>query len=544
MNTEQDTVLPTAVTEDEESIGPSSYSYEQQDAIKEEDDDVSYASSSASSSSSYSFDEADTFPAVLPPPPMTTETDGPIRFSSPNLNTTIANTTPINNTIRNSTPTDRSNASPLTGYRPRSNPRTRTPMRSNCAVSPAVNRSTVHNDTSDNDADTANRRSNGRSSTRVQVGLGAGLAVGTILQEDRFMDSFHRRQRLGNTFTDTNKNTYNNKSDKQNPSHRKQRRWDNDKFVGITSDLTHENTNKGIQIAKLYADAQQDYHKWINPLQRYPVYKSQFEILTSGNCLGREVEDEKGVVNVVEGKQPIYSQERISNARERFLRGEIAVDNNHCNNHTKRDLKSFRDGKSMLRKMEKRLRRVVERACRNSDFSKEVLIEFEWVLSKFLLHDTEEKDRNDDEEEDKEQTKSVLDQVLIRKPLLTRTKSTNRNNNKMLRFLFRQSSDDDENNNNNATMQPNPSFNRLLLHALCQFHGLESTSSTTANGRRLLTVTGKFMGDGIRLVDFLNVDEEEEEKDDIMESLINAKTVESSMSSASILKPLSTLTVS
>ena len=55
-------------------------------------------------------------------------------------------------------------------------------------------------------------------------------------------------------------------------------------------------------------------------------------------CLGREVEDEKGVVNVVEGKHPVYSKERITNTWERFLRGEIVVDNSsNRNNHTKRD---------------------------------------------------------------------------------------------------------------------------------------------------------------------------------------------------------------
>ena len=75
--------------------------------------------------------------------------------------------------------------------RPRSNPRVRTPMRNISAVPlGTVNRSTIVDNGNDDD-DAGARVSNissaaaGRSATgvRTQLGLGAGLAVGTVLRE-------------------------------------------------------------------------------------------------------------------------------------------------------------------------------------------------------------------------------------------------------------------------------------------------------------------------------------------------------------------------
>ncbi|KAI2492342.1 hypothetical protein MHU86_22209 [Fragilaria crotonensis] len=88
-------------------------------------------------------------------------------------------------------------------------------------------------------------------------------------------------------------------------------------------------------------------------------------------------------------------------------------------------------------------------------------------------------------------------------------------------------------------------FHRLLLHAICQFHGLHATSTTTTNTTmtntntgtgttaaaqssdlvtgakeaRLLTVTGKRMlGPDIRITDFLNLDVEVKSSERAMHS--------------------------
>jgi hypothetical protein len=55
-------------------------------------------------------------------------------------------------------------------------------------------------------------------------------------------------------------------------------------------------------------------------------------------------------------------------------------------------------------------------------------------------------------------------------------------------------------------------FHRLLLHGLCQFHGLAAASSTMnvvvhgnneAKKARVLTATGMLYGSDVRLVDFI-----------------------------------------
>ena len=49
-------------------------------------------------------------------------------------------------------------------------------------------------------------------------------------------------------------------------------------------------------------------------------------------------------------------------------------------------------------------------------------------------------------------------------------------------------------------------FNRLLLHAVCQFHGLDTESNTTAKGYRMLIVTGLCKGCHLKFLDYVPFD--------------------------------------
>jgi len=385
--------------------------------------------------------------------------------------------------------------------RPRSNPRVRTPMRNISAVPlGTVNRSTiVDNGNDDDDAGASARVSNissaaaGRSATgvRTQLGLGAGLAVGTVLREGD-MALLHQ-QRINR---ERNKLAGNNgfNSDKQGPSHRKLRRWNNDKFVGIASEISNANpTARGTQIAKIFAEADMDRSKYTMPNSAME-HNSYFTTLLKSN--GNVKRD---------GAGREFDAKHVDKVRERFLRGDVSNANENemtegaRNRMRRREDDTFSDGARMVKvKVQERLLNVVRRACQSSEFSRDVLSAFEKQLVKHLSGNESSHERGCASEE----SESVLEEVLMQRPMVTR-KSSSVLSPKLnsagvksvtIRFLF-----DNESNNG--------AFNRLLLHGVSQFHGLDTSSSTTSKGHRLLTVTGVCKGCQFQLLDFLDLGE-------------------------------------
>jgi hypothetical protein len=116
------------------------------------------------------------------------------------------------------------------------------------------------------------------------VGLGAGLAIGTILHPESTASHLNPNH---HSFRLTALREEKNKSDKQNPGQRKQRRWDNDKFVGIASEISQCNSTKGpekgtrgMKIANLYAQAEMEKAKYMLP--NYPNnYRTIFGTLAT-----------------------------------------------------------------------------------------------------------------------------------------------------------------------------------------------------------------------------------------------------------------------
>jgi len=354
--------------------------------------------------------------------------------------------------------------------RPRSNPRVRTPMRNVSPFLGTVNRSTVTNDDDGlGDGVRANgvEDTNGTGTSSVaQLTLGAGRAVGTVFREEDL--ALLRQQKTKSQRTAATK--HGSLSDKQGPSHRKLRRWNNDKLVGIASEISRANpTARGTKIANIYTEADLDRNRYVMPHDP-PEYRSHFTTL-----LGT-------------GEEEGHDSEHINAVRRRFLRGDTSDPNREMTDGARDRLRRkeediFNDGSRMVRvKVPERLLNVVRRACQSSPFSRNVLSVFERKLVRHLSADVNHITSKDDPE-------SILEEVLVQKLMVTRkARSTT------LRFLF-------ENENHGA-------FNRILLHGVSHFHGLHTSSTTTSRGHRLLTVTGACRGCRFKLVDFLDLTEE------------------------------------
>jgi phosphosulfolactate phosphohydrolase-like enzyme len=134
------------------------------------------------------------------------------------------------------------------------------------------------------------------------------------------------------------------------------------------------------------------------------------------------------------------------------------------------------NGDDMLHRIDPRLRRLVVRACHNSYAAAKVVELFESFIVQSFTNDK----------------KSTLltdcwwSDLLLECPTLTHRRDSRRST---AQFFF------------HPTL-PTGGFHRLLLHAVCQFHGLNVVSRTeenyeciwgngeTTNGTRVLTATG------------------------------------------------------
>lgn len=123
--------------------------------------------------------------------------------------------------------------------RPRSDPRSRTPMRYESPLEADALRRSSRSPPGDDDGDGEQRQQ--QPSQRVTIRTLAGSAVGTVarIREHRPV-------------------TPNRKSHKQGPSHRKIRRWNNDKFSGLASELQQASRNSAA--ADVLLQAQSEAH--------------------------------------------------------------------------------------------------------------------------------------------------------------------------------------------------------------------------------------------------------------------------------------------
>lgn len=576
-------------TSDSESDSDDSSSVSSSDTASEGEDSVLIVTTTGPSSrptsraSTRRVSDADTLLLSSPPPSTPLAGDTPVRlrltpsstprFATPNP-TPAADGDPdgavstgedggiLLNQQHLLGPRSRSNSYQDLMNRPRSNPRTRTPMRNPSAVGglAGVNRSTiVHHEEGEHEEQ--QQRGTTTSTGGRGVALTAGLSVGTVLRESD-VAAMHR-ERMQRDIHTNGHDQYKQKSNKQGPSHRKVRRWNNDKLVGVATEISRANpTIKGLRVAQIYGEAELHKNKHIMP-HKPMEYNSSFTTLLKGGSNTHKKGDDDGsgvVAPVGRMHRQSYDREHVASVKERFLNGEMpggrsnTSNNDMHNTHRalKRQEEIFSNGENMIKlQVQERLLNVVRRACRSSDATKEVLCAFERTLVRHLSYEEEFDFVNYDEETTQRHDEVIMEQVLVQKPMVTRKKSSivleeddgSENTKEVtrvtLRFLF-------DNEKANSGSGGGGTFHRLLLHGACQFHGLDTAWSTTSKGR-LLTVTGSCKGCQFQMLDFLDLEEQNMLGYNAANSPKSGEKVSESAvtsSSTSVLKAISTLKVS
>jgi len=358
-----------------------------------------------------------------------------MRHSSPVLSRTTgeAVTSPL--AQRNSSP------SPLRLNRPRSNPRSRTPMR-------------VPEE--DHEESASNNTTEGR---RITIRLGAGSSVGNNAP------SYSSRQIRQQQPTRV-------KSNKQGPSHRKARRWNNDNFVNLAAELS---TTKGSAAA---VEA---------------LLKGSAEVSKHRSILDHRQHESKAM-------KKFREDDSLVSVREQFFEGALPCDiHSASSSSSKRKVVSDNNCLTPLERfyrIEARLRRIVVKACENSYAASKVVTTLEEFLVRVYNGESTERSNNE------------LRGILLDVPTVTTCKSVRNDNQQQHATNSSSASGDDK-----LTIKfffdadsPTGGFHRLLLHAVCQFHCLRAVSSTTrilAKNSRVLTATGGFVGADVGLVDFI-----------------------------------------
>lgn len=427
----------------------------------------------------------------------------------------------------------------------------------------------------------------------VTIRLNAGLPVGSL------PSSSTASARAPTSSTITRRHAHQStaqRSTKQGPSRRKIRRWTNDSMRSIAIDLARSNTRGSLAAADVYARGVSD-----GELRRqYEMpnaprnYRSSFDVLTRlvdrweleeedkedgdgendgrnagpweeednlgsgrvGDVIGNNSRRKKTEVNA-RSKQKKKDRERkkqraeLLAARDKFLRGETAgavlnpADRSNSSNEESR----FSSGTAMFRHLDPRIRSIVIRAVSStstslsspmtvttpttyaakllnamedlllhrrmaSDESRELVDE---VLARPLIMGGDVDADVDATEDDNKSTKEDK-KMTKKKDKNKKTKDRPKNQNKVgsmaYRFHFEAAATNNATAGNNCRGK-NAGFHRLLLHAVCQFHGMNASSSTCSypnncnlgDGQqnatateRVLTVTGTCCGREYRIV--------------------------------------------
>lgn len=252
------------------------------------------------------------------------------------------------------------------------------------------------------------------------------------------------------------------KSRKQGPSHRKIRRWNNSNFVNLAAEVG--SGKAGQALLQGQAEAAQ-YQQITDPSE-----------------------------HTSKAMERLWKEEGLQSLREGFFAGDVHAKPAPTPVSRKKETPAnqhYYTPDEMLLRIEGRLRKVVIKACENSFPASQVIHKLETFVkaahrgkstnpAKLNLEETWWKD------------------LLLEPPSVTHRKKDDA---WITRFLF-----DGE--------MANAGFHRLLLHGLCQFHGLRAISNSmevtlgTGNDQRvvqarLLTAVGQISEDykNVKLVD-------------------------------------------
>jgi len=283
---------------------------------------------------------------------------------------------------------------------------------------------------------------------RITILPMAGIARGTNIA------NFRNRQDGSNPVAAT-------KSRKQGPSHRKQRRWNNDNFVNLAKEVGGSG-------------------KAAEALLRGHAHAGQYL------CILSDEPSKKSILTKLANSSS--NNEELQYVRDKFFEGELhsrqTTRKNH-KNHKKPSHLLTRDDK--LNRIDKRLRQVVTRAIENSLPATKVME----TLEDFLIR----AHTATDEQTVPQQGQRIWNDILSQPPTISRHGDEDKQI-LVLRFSF-------------GSALENGGFHRLLLHALVQFHGLSAHSATTPTGGRLLAATGHLANANHKLVDSIMQRKEE-----------------------------------
>ncbi|EEC51769.1 predicted protein [Phaeodactylum tricornutum CCAP 1055/1] len=302
----------------------------------------------------------------------------------------------------------------LLTQRPRSNPRTRTPLRYESPLDPSALR---------RESLTPDPVESVHESRRLTIRPLAGSHVGTlparVVEERRATP----------------------KSSKQGRSHRTVRRWNNDHFGSLAAEIK----SSSHRAAEALLSSQQDAH----------LYRDVYDPNeTKSKSMERFMTDVK-----------------LRNIREQFFEGEFASVTPvvplrpHRSNPT--------TAADQMNRIDNRLHKVAVRACRNSGPAATVVDRFEtFVIATFLgsAHTTRLLEE------------SWWHDLLLQVPTVRRKPENTPASFMVLQFYF-------------DPFSSTGGFHRLLLHAICQFHGLSAISNMVDVGdskqARALIVSGR-----------------------------------------------------
>jgi hypothetical protein len=203
-----------------------------------------------------------------------------------------------------------------------------------------------------------------------------------------------------------------------------------------------------------------------------------------------------------------FRENELSGVRQQFFNGELPHPVLQAPVHSQKQNLSPTTPEERFYGIESRLRRVIVKACENSYAASQVVNRFEDYLIR--LHSGQD---------DSAAREESLD-LLLESPTVTSCRPGNTDESAAssvtATFLF----DADSSTGG---------FHRLLLHGVCQYHGLTAVSSTrTVNSKkaRVLTASGILKGsqDDIGLVDLITQRQNRSDNSHVMEDRLEKET--------------------
>ena len=279
-------------------------------------------------------------------------------------------------------------------------------------------------------------------------------------------------------------------SDKQRPSHRKLRRWNNDRFVGTSSEQIH---------IMLESDAgANNYQYWREfYMPNYPrEYRSEFSKLCTDEInFGQSVRDRFLRGEVAHSRKEEDSMWMERSVEAKFQKLGIAVEDDHM-------------GRKLFQSLSPRIQSILSRSCAlggndalgglgessaTLTFARHVVAAFEsYLVSLALASSKKDVTSVGYPPEQPQHVYDLFDKILSSPPkVVIRNKRQHISHNlkhlhavsiPTIHFYFLV---EDSNGSKETRQVKSSAFYRILLYAVCQFHKLEfQSSSITSKGNR------------------------------------------------------------